>query len=174
MTPSDTRPATNCSCRSASVSHAAVARLRLETELRHAIERDELRVFYQPIVRIESGDVVGFEALVRWLHPVKGLVLPSEFIPLAEETGLVIPIGEFVLREACNQLSQWLDTKQLNVSVNISGRHFAHGDLLLHINDALARCRLSASSLHVEVTESAIITQPETALALIDEIRGLG
>jgi diguanylate cyclase (GGDEF)-like protein/PAS domain S-box-containing protein len=152
----------------------AVARLRLETDLRHAIDRSELRVFYQPIVRIDSGAVIGYEALVRWQHPIKGLIAPSEFIPLAEETGLVVPIGEFVLREACGQMSRWLNGKPLNMSVNISGRHFADGELLLHINDALARSSLRPSALHVEVTESAIIQQPRMALELIDQIRDLG
>ena len=152
----------------------AVARLKLETDLRHAIDRSELRVFYQPIVRIASREVIGYEALIRWLHPSKGLVPPSEFIPLAEETGLVVPIGEFVLREACNQMSRWGAGNAAVMAVNISGRHFAHGELLLHINDALARSNLTPSSLHVEVTESAIIQQPQMALELIDEIRGLG
>ena len=152
----------------------AVARLRLETELRHAIERSELRVFYQPIVRIVSGEVIGYEALVRWQHPVKGLVPPSDFIPMAEETGLVVPIGEFVLREACNQMSKWRNGKPMAVAVNISGRHFADGDLLLHINDALAHSNLEPSALHVEMTESAIIQQPAMARELIHEIRDLG
>jgi diguanylate cyclase (GGDEF)-like protein/PAS domain S-box-containing protein len=152
----------------------AVARLRLETDLRHAIDRDELRVFYQPMVRIKSGSVIGYEALIRWQHPVKGLVPPSDFIPLAEETGLVVPIGEFVLREACRQMSVWMDGSEMAMSVNISGRHFAHGELLLHINDALAHSNLRPSALHVEVTESAIIQQPRMARELIDEIRDLG
>jgi diguanylate cyclase (GGDEF)-like protein/PAS domain S-box-containing protein len=152
----------------------AVARLRLETDLRHAIDRSELRVFYQPIVRIDSADVVGYEALVRWQHPVKGMVPPSEFIPLAEETGLVVPIGEFVLREACSRMSRWLNGKPMHISVNISGRHFADGELLLHINDALAASNLRPSVLHVEVTESAIIQQPRMALELIEQIRSLG
>jgi Amt family ammonium transporter len=152
----------------------AVARLRLETELRHAIDRAELRVFYQPVVQIASGEVIGYEALVRWQHPVKGLVQPAEFIPLAEETGLVVPIGEFVLREACGQMSQWMNGKPMVMAVNISGRHFADGDLLLHINDALAHSNLRPSALHVEVTESALIQQPETARDLIHEIRDLG
>ena len=152
----------------------AVARLKLETELRHAIDREELRVFYQPIVRIASRDVVGYEALVRWQHPAKGLVPPAEFIPLAEETGLVVPIGEFVLREACTQMARWTNGKPMAMAVNISGRHFATGELLLHINDALAQSRLRPSCLHVEVTESAIIQQPRMARELISEIRGLG
>jgi len=125
-------------------------------------------------VRIESEEVIGYEALVRWQHPTKGLVPPSEFIPLAEETGLVVAIGEYVLREACGQMAQWMNGKQQAMSVNISGRHFAHGELLLHINDALARSNLRPSALHVEMTESAIIQQPEMALQLIDEIRDLG
>src|SRR5438128_7739059 len=94
----------------------AVARLQLETDLRRGIERNELRLVYQPIVNLDSGAIVGFEALVRWQHPKRGFVSPAAFIPIAEETGLIVPVGEFVLMEACRQAARW--KKGLRVSVN--------------------------------------------------------
>src|SRR5205814_8733366 len=111
-----------------------VSRLQLETDLRHAIDRNELRVFYQPIVRLGSRDIVGYEALVRWQHPVKGLTPPAHFIPLAEETGLVVAIGQIVLGAACLQASKWMTRY---VTVNISSRHFVQGDLLGDVRRAI-------------------------------------
>ncbi len=149
----------------------AVARLQLETDLRHALDRDELRVFYQPIVRLRTGEVVGAEALVRWQHPLRGLITPSEFIPLAEETGLVIPIGQLVLNTACEQAARWAPRW---MTVNISSRHFTQGDLLADVRGALAQCGLPPSRLHIEITESAIMEQPEAALEMIRELRAIG
>ncbi|HUP60447.1 MAG TPA: EAL domain-containing protein [Thermoanaerobaculia bacterium] len=148
----------------------AVARLQVETDLRHAIERQELVVFYQPIVLLDSRAIVGYEALVRWQHPARGLVEPSDFIPLAEETGLVVPIGEFVLGAACAQAAKWAPRF---VSVNISSRHFMH-DLVADVRGALARSGLAPASLHIEVTESAIMEQPGIALDMMNELRALG
>lgn len=154
----------------------AVARLQLETDLRRAIDREELLVLYQPIVRLGSGQVVGFEALVRWLHPVRGMISPGDFIPAAEETGLIVPMGEYVLREACRQAARWPAGRgnHVHVSVNISSKQFAHSDLISQVRSALKSSQLPASALHFEITESVIMHQPENALELIKEIRALG
>jgi EAL domain-containing protein (putative c-di-GMP-specific phosphodiesterase class I) len=111
----------------------AIALLQLETDLRRAIERQEFRVHYQPIVSLKSGRINGFEALVRWQHPDRGLVSPIEFIPVAEETGLIVAIGLWVLREACRQMHEWQvqfpANPPLTISVNISGKQFLQPDL---------------------------------------------
>ena len=148
-----------------------VARLRMETDLRRALERNELRLVYQPIVRLGTREVPGLEALVRWHHPVRGVVPPGEFIGLAEETGLIVALGQFVIREACTTAATW---GPRYVSVNVSGRQFAQGDLLADVRTALERCRLPPSSLHIEVTESVIMQHPDSALTLMNELRALG
>ena len=149
----------------------AVARLQLETDLRRAIERDELRVFYQPIVRLATGQPIGYEALVRWQHPAKGLVSPGLFIPVAEETTLINVIGQYVLGEACRQSTNWPGRY---VSVNISGRHFTQGNLVEDVRTALAQCALQASALNIEVTESILMLQPDAALSTMNQLRALG
>ena len=120
-------------------------RLEIETDLRYAIEREEFRNYYQPIISLESGRIVGFEALLRWQHPTRGLVGPNEFIPVAEDTGLIIPIGEWVLRKACGQISEWQEQYPLDppltISVNISGKQFAQSGLIRY----LVVCRGGAS-----------------------------
>ncbi len=150
----------------------AVARLQLETDLRRGIERNELRIVYQPIVNLKSEEIVGFEALVRWQHPKRGFVSPAAFIPLAEETGLIVPIGEFVLMEACRQAARW--KKGLRVSVNISSRQLSLGDLVATVQKALQEAKLDPGALHLEITESAIMQNTETAYALIEKIRAIG
>ncbi|PYQ54033.1 MAG: diguanylate cyclase [Acidobacteria bacterium] len=150
----------------------AVARLQLETDLRRGIERNELRLVYQPIVNLDSRAIVGFEALVRWQHPKRGFVSPAAFIPIAEETGLIVPVGEFVLMEACRQAAKW--KKGLRVSVNISSRQLSLGDLVDTVQKALDNAKLDPAALHLEITESAIMQNPETAYALIEKIRAIG
>jgi EAL domain-containing protein (putative c-di-GMP-specific phosphodiesterase class I) len=150
----------------------AVARLQLETDLRRGIERKELRIVYQPIVNLTSSEIVGFEALVRWQHPKRGFVSPAAFIPLAEETGLIVPIGEFVLIEACRQAAKW--KKGLRVSVNISSRQLSLGDLVATVQKALQEAKLDPGALHLEITESAIMQNTEAAYALIEKIRAIG
>src|SRR5258708_1866041 len=154
----------------------AVTLLQLETDLRLAIERHELRVHYQPIVTIESGRLVGFEALVRWQHPIKGLVLPAQFISVAEETGLIVPIGAFVLDHACAQLAAWRlrDATGISVSVNISSRQFSQSDLVHDVERALRTHRLNGSDLNLEITESVLIQHAATALATIKRLREIG
>jgi len=148
-----------------------VARLQVETDLRRAIERAELRVFYQPIVRLVSAEIVGYEALVRWQHPMRGMISPAEFIPIAEETGLIVPIGQFVLREACKQAAKW---HPRYVSVNISNRQFAQSDLIAEVRDAIGTCGIQPELLHLEVTESVIMLQPDAALQVMSGLRAIG
>src|SRR2546423_2444921 len=155
----------------------AVARLQLENDLRRGIERSEFKPVYQPIVNLLSSAVVGFEAVLRWHHPKRGTVSPLDFIPLAEETGLIVPIGEFVLMEACTQAARWraeAGGANLRVSVNISSRQLAQGDLVATVQKALDASSLHPSALHLEITESAIMQNPEVAFAIIERIRQLG
>ncbi len=156
----------------------AVKLLQLETDLRWAIERQELQIFYQPIVSVATGDITGFEALVRWLHPERGLISPNEFIPVAEETGLIVPIGQWVLRESCQQLRQWQlqfpAMKSLTINVNLSGKQFSQPHLVEQIDQILQETGLNPSSLKLEITESAIITSPEKAATILEKLKAFG
>ncbi len=155
----------------------AVALLALETDLRRAVDRGELRVLYQPIVSLRSGRVTGVESLVRWAHPVRGLLSPSEFVPFAEETGLIVVIGQYVLRESCRQMRLWRDAvlhgQPFTVSVNLSVRQFAQMDLVDQVSRALLNEGLDARSLRLEVTESVLIDDPEAAAATLARLRGM-
>src|SRR5919205_4150674 len=139
----------------------AVSRLQLESDLRQAIENKEFCVYYQPIVCLQTGRLAGFEALVRWNHPRRGLVSPADFIPVAEETGLIVPIGQWVLNEACAQVRQWqIDSpshRSLSLSVNLSARQVAQPDLLQRIKDALETSKLNPHCLKLEITESVVM-----------------
>lgn len=153
-------------------------RLRLETDLRLALERKEFRVHYQPIMPLKKGEISGFEALVRWQHPEQGLIAPAKFIPLAEETGLINSIGQWVLREACQQLRTWqqqfpLDTP-LTMSVNISAQQLAQPDLLEQIQQILQETELLPHHLKLEITESTIMENPEKAISTLQNLKALG
>ncbi|MBA3320803.1 MAG: EAL domain-containing protein, partial [Pyrinomonadaceae bacterium] len=156
----------------------AVNLLKLETDLRRAIEREEFRVFYQPIVALDTGHISGFEALVRWQHPERGLINPSEFIPLVEETGMIVPIGMWVLREACRQVCQWQWQSPLNrsltLSVNLSGKQFAQFDLVEQIEQILRETHLQPQHLRLEITESVVMKDAEAATAMLNELRAVG
>lgn len=156
----------------------AVELLQLETDLRRAIERQEFQLHYQPIVSLESETIIGFEALIRWQHPQRGLVSPMQFIPVAEETGLIIPIGRWVLREACRQMRIWqtqLPTHhRLTISVNLSGKQFAQPDLIDEIKRILGETGLDASSLRLEITESVIMQNAEVATDVLSQLRATG
>ncbi len=156
----------------------AVALLQLETDLRWAIERGEFQVYYQPIVELESGGVVGFEALVRWQHPEKGLVSPGEFIPIAEETGFIVPIGHWVLQEACRQVVEWHglfpSDNPLSISVNLSGRQFSQPDLIEIIERVLEETGLPPRCLKLEITESAIMEHAQAVTDRLLKLRALG
>ncbi|MEP0872054.1 EAL domain-containing protein [Trichocoleus desertorum AS-A10] len=154
----------------------AMSLLQLEMALRWALERQELRVFYQPLVSLTTGRIVGFEALVRWLHPEQGLISPTEFIAIAEETGLIVPIGQWVLTESCRQLRQWqtqfLTASTLTISVNLSSRQFSQPNLVEQVAQVLRETGLSPHHLKLEITESGIMNNTESA-ALLRQLRAL-
>ncbi len=150
----------------------AVALLTLENDLRRAIDRREFQVYYQPIVDLSNNDLTGFEALLRWNHPTRGVVLPGDFIGCAEETGLIVPMGEWVLREACMQMQRWHEkyppSGRLTISVNLSGKQFSHPAL---IGKALRESLLAPSSLKLEITESVIMEDPLAASKLLEQLQ---
>lgn len=177
----------------------AVSVLRLEADLRKALERHELCAFYQPIVSLATKRTASFEALVRWESPERGLVSPGEFIPLAEETGLIIPIDQWMLRQACFQMQAWqeeaemsgddnaassngsarpdsdsLVMPELTISVNLSSRHFSRSDLPLHLTEVLRDTGLNPNQLRLEVTESVILDNLDSAAAILQELKSLG
>jgi diguanylate cyclase (GGDEF)-like protein/PAS domain S-box-containing protein len=155
----------------------AVNRLRLETDLRRAVERQELILHYQPIISLTTGEITGFEALVRWEHPEQGLISPSDFIPVAEETGLINPIGWWVLREACLKLRNWQlkfpKETPLTMSVNLSGRQFSQPSLIEQVDLILRETGCDRNSLKLELTESAIMDHSD-ANSVLEGLRSLG
>jgi len=161
---------------SAEHTQAARERIALETRLRHAVEQQQLRVFYQPQVDIESGRIVGAEALVRWQDPVAGLVPSLHFIALAEESGLIFKIGEWVLRETCHQGRQWQDAglPPLNLAVNISPKQFQRGDLTALVIEALNETGFPAHCLELELTERGLMDKQTDVLALLNKLHALG
>jgi diguanylate cyclase (GGDEF)-like protein/PAS domain S-box-containing protein len=154
----------------------AVAILRLETDIRRGITAGEFQLFYQPIISLNDGAIVGSEALVRWNHPERGLVGPVEFIPVAEESGLIVSLGEWIMYEACRQSREWIDQglKPGSVSVNLSAHQFKSGLVQELIRGALESAGLEGHHLHVELTESAVMDDPEQAIAIFRELEKLG
>jgi len=161
-----------------SMDLAARERLGLETGLRRALARGELRVYYQPEVEIESGRLVGMEALVRWEHPERGMIHPMEFIPVAEETGLIVPIGRWVLREACRQATEWQAKYRpdvaLMVSVNLSGKHLQQALLIDEVRDVLKTTGIDPSHLVIEITETVAMAGAETTIEILTKLKSLG
>ena len=147
-----------------SLQERAAHLLRQETDLRRAIDRGELRLHYQPVISLATGRVVALEALARWQHPQRGLLLPEEFIPLAEETGLIVPLGRWTLGEACRQLRAWQDlSKDIRVSVNVSPRQVGHPDLVAEVEDCLRETGARAGALELELTEASLVEDAERA-----------
>lgn len=155
-----------------------MARLQLETDLRHALERGEFRNFYQPIVALASGDIAGFEALLRWQHPTRGLLAPIEFIPVAEETGLIRELGWWNLREACRQISVWrasfIAHPYLTISVNLSAKQFLQPNLVEDIRKLLVELAVPPEALRLEITESTVMADPSAAVEMLEKIKSLG
>ena len=153
----------------------ALHNFQLESDLRHALERHELVAYYQPIINLDNNQIDSFEALVRWKHPEKGLIDPSKFIPIAEETGLVMAIDLFVLQQACQQLRSWRDEGLADVSltmnVNLSVKHFMSFDLLAQIDHVLQETGITGNSLRLEITESDIMENAEFAGKIISQLR---
>src|SRR5581483_255935 len=151
-------------------------RLEMELELRRAIAQDELRVYYQPEVEIVTGRLAGMEALVRWQHPERGLISPSEFIPVAEESGLILQIGRFCLYEACRQAKVW-ETKYkepLLVSINLSGRHFQQATLFDEVADVLEKTGVDPSHVILEITETVAMAGAESTIEILRKLKSLG
>jgi diguanylate cyclase (GGDEF)-like protein len=160
------------------MNHLPVEHLHLESELHRAIERSELRVHYQPIFALNDGRITGLEALVRWEHPDKGLIPPGHFIPLAEDTGLIVPIGKWVLEEACQQMRQWqlsfAGAEDMFVSVNVSARQLQDQRLLRDVEEALHNSGLYPGHLQLEITESVVMQEPEVTVVKLNALKGLG
>jgi diguanylate cyclase (GGDEF)-like protein/PAS domain S-box-containing protein len=156
----------------------AINLLQLETDLRKAIEHEEFFIQYQPIVDLDNFNLRGFEALVRWRHPERGFISPIDFIPVAEETGMIIQIGEWVLREACRQIQRWQvvfpSDPPLFISVNLSGKQFTQVDLIHEVAYILSETRIDPRSLKLEITESMVMENIEAATEMLKELRALG
>jgi len=156
----------------------AVTRLQLETDLRFAIERNEFELYYQPIINLSDASLKGFEALVRWNHPQRGLVPPNEFIPISESTGLIIPMTVQILHSACSQVVKWQKNlpgeRPLSISVNLSGKHFGHPALVEQINTVLTETGIAPENLKLELTESAVMENAETAILMLRQIKQTG
>ncbi len=158
------------------MNEQALDRLRIENELHSALERGEFLLHYQPQVDLRTGNIVGMEALIRWLHPTLGMIAPLNFIGVAEDTGLIVPVGEWVIRTACLQNKQWEDAGlgRLRVAVNLSARQFAQNDLAAMIASVLQETGLDASCLEIELTESLIMTDVQQAILTLQQLKDLG
>ncbi len=152
--------------------------LQMETDLRHALERGEFKLVYQPIVTLETGILAGFESLIRWDHPVRGFISPVEFIPIAENTGMIIPIGEWILRESCRQLRSWQQisdrSADLWVSVNVSSKQFVDFDLVSLVASALEETGLAPRCLKLEITESTMVENIEYVASVMEHLKQTG
>jgi EAL domain-containing protein (putative c-di-GMP-specific phosphodiesterase class I) len=152
--------------------------METENELHRALERGELELLYQPEVDLPTHDIFAVEALLRWNHPERGVLEPREFVPLAEETGLIVPIGEWVLEQACRQLARWCDeipsARALVMSVNLSPRQLTHPGFVETVAATLEATGVDASRLCLEVTETTVAAEPDRAGAVLDSLKSLG
>ncbi|MGK7884065.1 MAG: EAL domain-containing protein [Crocosphaera sp.] len=156
----------------------AVNRLELDNDLRRAIERQEFELTYQPIVELNTQKVIGFEALIRWRHPKKGLISPEKFIPIAEETGLIMPLSNWVLNQGCQQMCEWQKIsdsyQELMISINLSVKQFSENNLVEEIINTLQNCGMSKNCLKLEITESCLIKNTEEVCSILNELKALG
>jgi EAL domain-containing protein (putative c-di-GMP-specific phosphodiesterase class I) len=150
----------------------AERRHMLTVEMRDALLKDQFELYYQPIIQLDDDGLGGFEALIRWRHPQRGLIPPMDFIPVAEETGLIVPIGEWVLREACRTAAQW--PQHLKIAVNLSVCQFRHNSLLASVVSALDESGLRPGRLEIEITESVFLADVEQSLPLLRALKELG
>ncbi len=151
--------------------------LQIENDLRRAIDRREFELHYQPILNIATNQLRGFEALVRWRHPERGLIPPSDFIPVAEETGLIVPLGHWVLREGCRQIAEWQATvpdHPLDININLSGKQFTQADLIEMVTGVLKETGVAPERLILEITESVVMENPEATITMLHRIKALG
>ena len=155
----------------------ALKRLQLETDLDRAITNEEFELYYQPIISFTTGKLAGFEALVRWISPTRGFISPGDFIPVAEETGLIVPMGKWILETACRQMQQWRnefpEARDVVMSVNLSSRQFAQPDLLAQIQEALILSELDPANLKLEITESMVMDDVESTIVLLHQLKEL-
>ena len=156
----------------------AVYLLQMENDLRRALDREEFCVYYQPIVSLDNGQLAGFEALIRWQHPERGFINPSDFIPLAEDTGLIVPIGQWILKRACQQLARWQwqspANRHLFMSVNLSSKQISQPDLVDVIRETLEETNVEPRHIKLEITESAVMDNAEMAVRLLQRLQALG
>jgi len=156
----------------------AISQMELENDLRTALELEQFVVHYQPIYKLGSRRIVGFEALVRWMHPERGQISPSEFIPMAEDSGLIVPLGYWIMDKACRQIKIWQEQypsdPPLTVNVNLSTKQCTHADLITTISDILEKNNLDPKSLKLELTESLLVEDSETTVAILSQLRDLG
>jgi diguanylate cyclase (GGDEF)-like protein/PAS domain S-box-containing protein len=156
----------------------AVEALKLENDLRQGIERGEVHPYFQPIVSLQNGSVTGFEALARWEHPERGLISPMDFIPLAEETGLIVPLGMKILKAACGQLRQWQiifnTEKPLTMSINLSARQFAQKDMVEEIRKVIRDAQIEPNCIHLEITESIVMENAHDAIETLKQLKSIG
>jgi len=160
-----------------SMSQNNLKLLKLGVDLRHALDRRELELYYQPIVALESGQISGFEALLRWNHNELGCISPEEFIPIAEETGAIVPLGWWILDEACRQMQRWrklFPEKSLVVCVNLSGRQFSQPSLVDRVAQTLAETKLEAKFLKLEITETTIVENAATVMETLQQFKHMG
>ena len=156
----------------------AVNLMQVETDLRYALERNELVPFFQPIIDLQSMELMGFEALMRWKHPERGLVSPGEFIPVSEDTGLIIPMTVWMIRDSCEKLARWRErypeARDLMISINLSGKHFTQDDLVATVKDVLNETNIEPRHLKLELTESAVMDNAEFAISILKQLKRVG
>jgi diguanylate cyclase (GGDEF)-like protein len=155
----------------------AVKLLQIENDLRRALDRNEFELHYQPILHADTGRIRSFEALIRWRHPTRGLISPADFIPVAEETGLIIPLGNWVIFEACRQMAEWhnmIGSDSVDINVNLSGKQFSQADIVERVTSALRQNQLAPQHLILEITESVVMENPEATITMLRKLKELG